>query len=114
MSKYRVGDVIYAPISYFNKDGYLVSQDRRWIIVKVNESDNENITVSLTGKIHQQSKYPGILVKKNSNEGIAMGLDADTFIYCNTTVKYLDHDIKRRIGVCPIVNEIILKLGDLL
>lgn len=112
MSKYKVGDVVFAPISYFDtRLGYFKSQTRRWVIVKID--DTGNLTVSLTKQLHQAEKYNGIIVKKNSAAGIDMALETDTFIYCEFAqiVTFAEEDINRRIGICPIVNDIIAKLG---
>lgn len=109
MSKYKVGDVVRAPISYFDdKKGYYTSQYRRWVIVKIEgEGDDENITVSCTGQIHQSNKYKGIIIKRDSVEGKKMNLDIDTFIYCNKTITFLDKEILRKSGECPLIEQIL-------
>ena len=117
MSKYRVGDVVIAPVAYFDdKKGYYVSQNRRFIIVKIednpDEIDCQNITVSCTGQVHQADKYPGITIAQSSKEGIEMQLTMDTFVYCNKTTSYSDKEIIRRKGHCARIDE-ILKLVQL-
>jgi hypothetical protein len=115
MSKYQVGDVVFAPVSYFDdKNGYYRSQYRRFVIVKIQEdieNDIENITVSCTGQLHQSKRHKGVTVLANSPEGLEMALDRDTFIYCDSTATYLDGDILRRIGKCPIIEDIKKLLG---
>ena len=112
MSKYKVGDVVIAPISYIDKKtGYYTSQNRRWVIVNIEEDADElgsqNLTVSCTGQIHQIEKHSGIIIKRSSRDGIEMQLDMDTFIYCDNTVSFSDKDIIRKKGFCPKINEIL-------
>jgi len=110
MSKYKVGDVVIAAISYFdNRKGYYVAQQRRWVVVKIDE-DSKNITVSCTGQTHQSKKHDGIKVRQNSKEGIEMQLTMDTFIYCDSTVIFSDEDIDRKKGFCPRIVEILKKV----
>jgi hypothetical protein len=112
MSKYRVGDVVQAPISYFDtKAGYYNSQSRRWVIVKIDE-DTGNTTVACTGELHQSNKWQGFKVTCNSQDGKSMGLTKDTFVYCEITqtVDFSDGDITMRWGNCPFIEKIIEKL----
>lgn len=112
MSKYKVGDVVIAPISYMDtKTGLYTPQNRRWIVVKVeedpDEEDCQNVTVSCTGQLHQAERHPGITIKQNSKDGIDMQLTMDTFVYCDRTVVYLDSEIIRKKGHCSRINEIL-------
>ncbi|WP_183575139.1 hypothetical protein HDF18_14365 [Mucilaginibacter sp. X5P1] len=113
MGKYRVGDVVIAPYSYFDpKLGYQVSVPRWWIVVSIDEHLG-HVTVSCTKQLHQSNKYNGIIVKRTSNEGKEMGIEIDTFIYCepNQTVNFLETEIYRKKGTCPLINEILSKLN---
>lgn len=116
MSKYKVGDLVFAPVGYMDtKSGYYKSQERRFVVVSVGEDDGEdteNITLSLTGQVHQAEKHKGIIVKANSKEGIAMECTKDTFIYCDYTVTYKDREITRRFANCPIIEDILKLLNN--
>jgi hypothetical protein len=117
MPKYKIGDVVIAPVSYFdNKEGYWKSQNRWFVIVKIDEDpddiDSLNITVACTGQVHQSQKHPGIIIKENSRDGSEMQIEMDTFIYCDYVVKFMDNQIIRKKGYCPKIED-ILKLVKL-
>jgi len=112
MSKYKVGDVVIAPMAYMDKKtGYYTSQPRRFVVVKVEEDaendESENLTVSSTGQLHQSENHPGIIIKCNSKTGVEMLLEMDTFIYCDYTIKFSDKDIIRKKGYCREIDQIL-------
>jgi mRNA-degrading endonuclease toxin of MazEF toxin-antitoxin module len=110
MSRYQRGDVVRAPLPYMDEDGIWRVKFRPFIVIDV-DGINDNITVSCTGQTHQSKKFTGISVLLDSEEGRKMGIDRDSFIYCNTTVVFANKDIIRKIGTCPLMKEICEKLG---
>lgn len=111
MSRYNRGDVVRAYISYYDTaDGLFKSKVRPFVVIDV-EDDTENITVACTSQIHQSQKFEGIIVDPESDIGKKMELEKKTFIYCNKVVILSDKDIIRKKGTCPIVNDIVNKLG---
>lgn len=111
MSRYKAGDVVRAHFAFFDKnEGRFVSKPRPFVIVDIDDA-GENITVSCTSQTHQSKKYPGILVAANSNDGKQMGIDKDSFVYCDQTISLSNRDIIRKIGTCPLISQILNKLG---
>ncbi len=112
MTRYQRGDVILADYSYFDSvKGRFDFKPRPFVIVDV-EEETDNISVMCSSQIHQSLNYKGIVVLQKSEEGKRMGLEEDSFIYLNKTIVLTNREIIRKIGYCPIIDEIITKLNS--
>ena len=110
MSKYRVGDVVIADYSYFNKFHRYITQSRLWVITKFDEELDLYFVSYVTKRLYQANSHDGITVLKTSLDGIKMSLKHDSFIYCDEKVDFEEDDIDRRIGGCLNINDILKKL----
>jgi mRNA-degrading endonuclease toxin of MazEF toxin-antitoxin module len=111
MSRYKRDDVVRVPFAYFSKQkGCFEEKARPFVVIDV-EDETGNITVSCTTQLHQSNKYSGITVKADSEEGRQMGINEDSFIYCNQTITLKNSEIKRRIGTCPFIKDILKLLN---
>jgi len=112
MSRYKRGDVILADYAFFNTvKGRLDFKPRPFVVIDV-EDETDNVVVICSTKTHQSVNYKGIIVLEKSEAGRQMNLAEDTFIYLDRTVILTNKEIRRRIGTCPIIEEIIEKLNS--
>ena len=111
MSRYKTGDVVWADYAFFDTiKGRMDFKPRPFIVIDV-EDNSDNVVVICSTKTHQSVKYKGIIVLEKSVEGQQMGIVEDTFIYLDRTIILTNKEIRRRIGTCPIIDEIIKKLN---
>jgi len=110
MSRYKTGDVVWADYAFFDVvKGYIDFKPRPFIVIDI-EYDTDNLVVICSTKTHQSLKYKGIVVLEKSVEGQQMGIVEDTFIYLDRTLILTNKEIRRKIGTCPLIDEIIEKL----
>jgi hypothetical protein len=113
MSRYKSGDVLKVEIAYYNRvSGKYESKVRPFVVLDVVDG-TDNISVKGTGQTHKSANYTGITVLVDSDDGIDMGIDIDTFFYCHQVEEIQNSEVKRRIGTCPkhIFDEIIKLTG---
>ncbi len=100
MSRYKRGEVVNAPLAFYDNDlGYFRYKIRPCIVIDVLD-ESVNVTIAGTTQIKKASKYPGITVLENTDDWKAMRIDKSTFFYCNETVNFNNNDLKR-LGTCP-------------
>lgn len=111
MDKYEKGDVVlcYFPLKYQNQEKYQLKL-RPALVVSVYYGEEDFITVQLTTK-NRSGKTLGKWIPKDSDIGRAMGLLKDSFINARYTARVKRAHIVRKIGFCPIIDEII-KMGN--
>jgi hypothetical protein len=71
------------------------------------EDETDNIVVICSTKTHKILKYKGRIVLEDSDENKDMGFLEDTFIYLDKTVVLTNKEVLRRIGRCPIIDELL-------
>ena len=113
MSRYKRGDVLKVDIAYYNREtGLYESKIRPFVVLDILDG-SDNISVKGTGQVHKSANFTGVTVAVDSEEGIEMGIDRDTFFYCHKVEEIQNSEVKRRIGTCPkdIFDKIIKLTG---
>lgn len=107
MSRYRTGDVVLAYLAFTDAEtGYITSKIRPFVVIDI-EDETGNIVVICSTKTHKSLKFKGRVVLKDSEENKEMKFLEDTFIYLDKTVTLTNKEILKRIGICPIIDELI-------
>ena len=100
MSKYQVGDVVFASFPFEEKKE---TKGRPVVIVEVLEDESFVCMVTGTDKSHI---HRGIVVKKDSPEGKEMRLRKDSFIDADRTAIIKNYMIHGFWGYCPYIKEL--------
>lgn len=109
MSQYSRGDVVFVHYPYRDFDGTLKTKPRPAVILDV--SGNDHYVIKCTTK-NRSDKLKGVWVLSSSPEGVEMGFRENTFINLTETITLKGFAIIRKIGDCPILNQLEDLLDD--
>lgn len=103
--RYKEGDVVLVPFTWKDDEGLIHYKNRPAVVYSI-ESEIEHLMIKCT-HVNRSGQYPGKWVLKNSDQGRQMGIDEDTFIHYTDTLIIDEKAVRRLIGTCPFMEEII-------
>lgn len=102
---YKEGDVVIVPYTWKDEEGNIHFKNRPAVIYRV-ESESEHLMIKCT-HVNRSSNHPGKWVLQNSDQGRLMGIKEDTFIHYSDSLIIAERSVRRLIGTCPFIQEII-------
>lgn len=103
--RYKEGDVVIVPFTWRDEQGDIKFKMRPAVVYRI-ESETEHLMIKCT-HVNRSAKYPGKWVLQNSAQGKQMGIRENTFIHYSDTLKIAESAVKRLIGTCPFIEDII-------
>jgi len=100
MSSYRRGDVVVVPFTYTDSEGELVLKKRPGVILK--EGPKLIFAIIQITKTNRTDGSTGMMVKRNSQRGMYMGLHFDSFINLGVIKRFHEKEILKIIGTLDV------------
>lgn len=110
MPRYNIGDVVLVQWAW-KEDGEIKVIPRPAVVLQV-EADQEWLVIKLTST-NRSDNYRGKWILMDSDNGKKMGLREDSFIHYKEQRQYHLRFIIRKIGYCPIIEDIQNELDEL-
>jgi len=102
MSPYKRGDVVMLHFPF--KEDPTKTKFRPAVVLE--DEDDPIFALIQCTSTNRSDKLKGLWVIKDSPEGRIMGILKDTFINVSNVVRLNRYAIYRKIGVCPLMDEI--------
>ena len=103
--RFKEGDVVLVPYTWKDEEGLIQFKIRPAVVYRI-ESDTEQLMIKCT-HVNRSAQFPGKWILKNSKQGQEMGIKEDTFIHYTDTLTIKENYVKRLIGRCSFMDEII-------